>query len=424
MGMKAPNREPALDIADNLTDEELLEALDTRDPYPAWGDETESLKGRENLPQWEAGGRFRLLTDADLAALPPPTYLIDGVLPATGNAMLYGPSGVGKSFLALDWALSIATGRNQWRGRRVRSGFVVYVAAEGTYGLNVRRQAWGIANGYKGAAGIRYVCDAVQLLDLMDAHALAAAVAAESPEPPALIVLDTLARCMVGGDENSVKDVSRAIASTDLLRRLTGALVLLVHHSQKQGDLERGSSALRGAQDVMLCLRSNKAGDLALNSTKVKDGPALEGVRLRLHPTGKSCVIVSAKVDPTASGLTGAQRECLRALGRAAKGGGASASTWLRSTAIPERSFYRLIKQLGEGGYVEERTRVGYALTQLGETELLSPANDCQHTAIAARRPNDTRCHAPVGGGREHGNGVHRAKDELKRETRHSEGDS
>ena len=46
--------------------------------------------------------RFRLLTPADLASLPPIEWRVRGVLPKTGIAALFGPSGSGKSFLALD----------------------------------------------------------------------------------------------------------------------------------------------------------------------------------------------------------------------------------------------------------------------------------------------------------------------------------
>ena len=44
--------------------------------------------------------------------------------------MLYGPTGIGKTFLALDWAMSICSGQ-PWFGQEVRKGQVLYVLAEG-----------------------------------------------------------------------------------------------------------------------------------------------------------------------------------------------------------------------------------------------------------------------------------------------------
>ena len=41
----------------------------------------------------EITSRFRLLNDRDLANLPPLTWIVKGVLPATGIAGIYGPSG-------------------------------------------------------------------------------------------------------------------------------------------------------------------------------------------------------------------------------------------------------------------------------------------------------------------------------------------
>ena len=52
-------------------------------------------------------------------------------------------------------------------------------------------------------------------------------------EEPKLIIFDTLARCMVGGDENSPLDMGRAVAAADRVRVETGAAVLLVHHPTK-----------------------------------------------------------------------------------------------------------------------------------------------------------------------------------------------
>ena len=56
--------------------------------------------------------RFQLHTGQDLERLPDPEWLIEGLLPAHSFGVLFGPAGVGKSFLALDWGLSVAYSRN------------------------------------------------------------------------------------------------------------------------------------------------------------------------------------------------------------------------------------------------------------------------------------------------------------------------
>lgn len=385
--------------------------------------DAESLESHQLEPPGAEfqGARFQLLSVSDLEQLPDPSHLIDGVLPDGGNVMLYGPSGEGKSFLALDWALSIAGWQPSWMGRAVLApGRVVYLAAEGLASMKLRVRSWMHANRVTDDPDIRFIGDAVQLLELTDARALLRAIEAASVEMPALIVLDTLARCMVGADENAVRDVSQAIASIDFLRQESGATVLLVHHSQKQGDLERGSSALRAAQDVMLSLR-NDDGVLVLESTKVKDGPPVEKMFLMLQPVLESCVISSQDSAPVPAGLTRKQRDCLQALERVAIDGAATATIWLESSAIPKRTFYRLLKQLVDGGYIQKRKGVGYAWTPTGEAELVSGATKCQTGASVT---GGAKCHEvphPFRGGTDGGTGTS-TEDQLERAAIQAEG--
>src|SRR5829696_4145564 len=63
-----------------------------------------------------------------------PPWLVEGILAEGAFAALYGKPGVYKSFFALELSFSIATGLT-WAGRPVRSGRVIYIAAEGTGGL-------------------------------------------------------------------------------------------------------------------------------------------------------------------------------------------------------------------------------------------------------------------------------------------------
>ena len=45
--------------------------------------------------------------------------------------------------------------------------------------------------------------------------------------------LDTLARCMAGGDESKTADMSRVVEACDLIRVKTGAALLIIHHTGK-----------------------------------------------------------------------------------------------------------------------------------------------------------------------------------------------
>ena len=95
---------------------------------------------------------------------------------------------------------------------------------------------------------------------------------------------------MVGGDENSAKDVGRFIAAVDELRSVYKCASLTVHHTGKDGEDERGSSALRGAADAMLAPKPDGAG-VKLACVKQKDAAPFDPWRLHLEVVQDSCVL-------------------------------------------------------------------------------------------------------------------------------------
>jgi hypothetical protein len=136
---------------------------------------------------------FKLLTLESLANLPKPTWLVDGIILANAFAVLYGAPGCGKTFVALSWALSIATG-HPWCGKITEQGSVLYVAAEGLRGLDSRVQAYQLKHGIK-AERVRYLGDSFNLRNGQDVECLGEAMAGTLM--PNLIVLDP--RSGVGG---------------------------------------------------------------------------------------------------------------------------------------------------------------------------------------------------------------------------------
>ena len=193
--------------------------------------------------------RFRLLSGADLFALPPLRWMVHGVLPVEGLAALYGPSGAGKSFLVLDLAASIAGGHNDWFGRRVTQHPVTYCALEGEAGMGKRVSAWSQHHQKPVPEALRFVAQSFNLLAEGDIIDLAKAVRAAG-SAPGLVIIDTLNRAAPGADENSSVDMGNLIAAAKRLQKLTGGLVLLVHHSGKDPTKGlRGHSSLYAALD-------------------------------------------------------------------------------------------------------------------------------------------------------------------------------
>lgn len=238
--------------------------------------------------------RFRatLLTSAGLKRLPPPEPLVDGLLQLDSLAELYGRSGLGKTFVAVSMACCVATGR-PWMGHDVTQGRVLYVVAENASGTGQRVDAWEEYHRTQvPAEALTWLTLAVNL-GQPDEVAAFAKVAQDCE--PRLIVFDTRARCTVGVEENSARDMGQVVAATDELRRLTGACVLTVHHPSATGEKARGSTAYLGAIDSELKLE--KAGDgMRLVVPKQRNAPDDTKVTMRLEPFARSAVVVPA--DP------------------------------------------------------------------------------------------------------------------------------
>jgi AAA domain len=90
--------------------------------------------------------RLKLIRWSDLHRLPKREALVEGLLDCGAFSPMFGPSGCGKTFFALDLAAHVALGR-AWRGMPVLQGAVVYVAAEGGFGILDRLTAFSRRHG-------------------------------------------------------------------------------------------------------------------------------------------------------------------------------------------------------------------------------------------------------------------------------------
>lgn len=231
---------------------------------------------------------------------------VESILTDGGASLLYGPPNCGKSFWILDLAVSVATGQKFRDEFEVDQGVVVYVALEGSFGVRNRIEALKRA-GKMDASTPLFLCFApVSLLEPGNAARLAESVkqaAAESDLPCRLVILDTLARAMAGGDENSSKDMTLAVASIDAIRAATGAHVCVVHHCGKdEAKGARGHSSLRAAVDTEIEVSRPDGKEIStVRITKQRDLPigqpmpfSLETVTLGIGRRGKpvtSCVV-------------------------------------------------------------------------------------------------------------------------------------
>lgn len=352
----------------------VLEAASRCDP-PFPPDEALKKVERAFKDEGTDSDGFALLDDEQIEDLPSPEWLIDGILPSESLAVLYGPPKVGKTFLGLDWGFSICTGRS-WCGHAVKTGSVVYVYSEGSGKLKCRTRAWKRAHDVSGRLGVQFITRAVHVLDQAEVKRLFQTIR-KLPEPPTLIALDTLARCIQGGDENSAKDVGAVIGVADRLREEFKATVLIIHHSGKNG-AERGSTALRGAADTMLRL-VEKDEVMTLDCEAQKDARDFTPIRLErqeidLGNGETSCVLQLADEGKKAADLRSGflnekERGALQAL-LASGPAGARSSVWQKAAHLPDTSFKRVRKALDRNGYVGKDKGSSYTVTTKGELAL------------------------------------------------------
>jgi hypothetical protein len=225
-------------------------------------------------------GRYAFKSREDLLNSSTASFLVQNLLVQNSLVALVSPPGSNKTFLALDLALSVASGQSTWLNERLNlSGPVVYVLGEGGGRFKLRLRAWDEQHGITDTYPFHYVNEPVALTKATDANAFVREVAACKP---VLIVFDTLSRCLAGADENNQRDMSSAVAVCDALRQQLGCCVLLLHHTTKDGATERGSSVLKGAVDTMVVLKVKEptAPDFVMTCEKQKDAEPFAPIAL------------------------------------------------------------------------------------------------------------------------------------------------
>ena len=244
----------------------------------------------DNLPP------IPLINGIDVMNMPVVPCLVDGLLPSTGFAQMFGESGSFKSFLALDLAMAVVSG-SQWFSRSVDQGSVVYLCGEGIYGMRARLSAW-TSKGID--ADMRQLLMSAYIPDLTNLDVLGRLTSYLKMLPDLkVIIIDTFARAMVHiGNESDNSDVGRYNRIIDYIRHQVKVLLLQVHHTgHANKDRSRGASSLYAALDAEYqCVKLGER-DGYLKCTKAKDFPEPEIINFSMTPVADS-LIVKERVKP------------------------------------------------------------------------------------------------------------------------------
>jgi hypothetical protein len=240
---------------------------------PAYQSLSDTPPPKQNKARFTFSGGMNLFKPKSIK------WLVKNIIEKDSMVMMYGASGSGKSFVAIDLCAAIATGQDYY-GNKTEKGKVVYVAGEGKAGLSRRITAWAqrhsghqdIAENFLLMNGVCVLPDDTQ--DFIDALG--------GVEDLRLIVLDTLQRTM-GGDENSTRDMSAYVRAADAIKAAyPNIVVLVVHHTgHAETGRARGSTVLRSSLETEIQV-SKSHGVVTVSCTKAKESEEFGAMNFQL----------------------------------------------------------------------------------------------------------------------------------------------
>lgn len=218
----------------------------------------------------------------------PLRWVIKGWMPDGGVTMVYGESGVGKTFITLDMACHIAADL-QWHGKKTRAGLVVYMAGEGNYGIRQRVAAWCKAHNVNALDNLLISNKAIDIDSPAAAAQIINAVHEITTDDAVAIFIDTVNNHM-SGDENSAKDTRNMLNACQIVSRALNSSICLNHHTGHAADSKqraRGSSAWKASLDASILVAKNE-DSIEISCTKMKDAevPAPFYGKLDVVPLG------------------------------------------------------------------------------------------------------------------------------------------
>lgn len=397
-------REARMDASALQLPSDLGKGGDVDDLRQRVGDQglADALKGLPEVERADKPATFPRHTASAFIDLPAMDYLVDGLLPASGLGAIVGPPGSFKTFVAVDVALSAASGR-LFYGRKVKQVPVLYILEEGRAGFGQRLLAQKLGHQVALPDTLQIVSSPVQLANPTQLDLLLATIA-DMPTAPGLVIVDTLARAFVGFDENAAKDMGILMASLQRVAEATGGLVLALHHPTKLGGV-RGSSALEGALDVIIGIEKTGTLTATVRCLKMKDAAEFEPFHLKgrvvtLNTPGASSLVfdLAGTAEATPSPMNETVRAVLRILESLTITGTISAGEWERASAaedIPRRSFYRARTILLDLGFAIAEAAgkyQRYRAAQSGASAKVVPIG-----ANGTAQSGANQCHPPLG---------------------------
>lgn len=238
--------------------------------------------------EFKASGKFdeglKLVPVSELVSAPPEehAWILEGILPTAGISVLASKPKVGKSTLALNFAVAVSRG-NPFLGRPTKRSQVIYL------GLSGEVKASELATFFR-LQGINddriYTFTELAPTNLFN---LLKHKIREFDSP--LVIIDTLAKAIRMRDFNDYGEVTKKLSPYAGLAREMGGHIMFLHHSRKgtaddPTDSALGSTAIVAGVDTFMILERHDQRR-TLKSIQ-RYGQSLEGLLLQYDSASMS----------------------------------------------------------------------------------------------------------------------------------------
>ena len=264
----------------------------------------EELKNAEETDEHKKSPRF-IVRDASFALSPqkPIEWVIEQLISEGSLSVFYGEPGSKKTYALISLAVCVALGKS-WLGHVSHPRKVLIIDEES----GERRLILRIGAALRGELGgeetpLEFVSLAGFKMDkkkdIEELHDLV------KEREVGLLIIDALADIM-DGDENSKQDTQPVFSALRKIAESTNTAIIMIHHSNKSGGY-RGSSAIKGALDLMVKIDSENGSNwIYFKSEKTRDA---EGVKFAGVATWSEDQFYLSEADGTEKPLSKPQSQ-------------------------------------------------------------------------------------------------------------------
>lgn len=217
--------------------------------------------------------RFELLSALDaLQPQPPIEWVVEGLISAGSVNIFYGEGGSKKTWALLDMGICVARG-DAWLNFKTQSGNVLIVDEESGR-RRISRRMGEVLRGHNADDRTPIYCVSLVAFDFGKPSDMGELYNLIVENGARLVIVDALADVMPGRDENAVKDVQPIFLHLRRIAEETQAAIIVIHHANKGGTY-RGSTAIKGALDLLVSVESKTGSDeITFKTEKARDTTA------------------------------------------------------------------------------------------------------------------------------------------------------